>query len=203
MMVMAVLASLASASSFPDPSFLKDGDIVLHKSRSSQSAALAAATKSPYTHMGIVFRSDGAWAVLEAVQPVRWTPLAGWVARGRDHHVVVMRPRQSVDTAAVRAEAEQYLGKPYDLLFAWSDDRIYCSELVYKAYRDATGLELGALVPLSTFDLEPAPVRALIAQRVGKNLTTSQRVVAPASFLTDADLTVVYSNDPAHAVEAP
>lgn len=199
------LARLLAAQAGPtlEPSLLRDGDIVLHKSSSRQSEALAAATRSPYTHMGLVFWRDDRPQVLEAVQPVRWTPLERWVARGREGHVVVLRPKQTVDVAAVRRAADRYLGRDYDLLFAWSDDRIYCSELVTKAYRTATGLELGDLVPLSTFDLEAAPVRALVQERVGHALDTTEPVVAPASFLDDDDLRWVFSNDPAHAGRLP
>lgn len=50
---------------------LAEGDIVLHRSRSAQSAALRAATGSPYTHVGLVFWRAGVPQVLEAVEPVR------------------------------------------------------------------------------------------------------------------------------------
>ncbi|MEN0063925.1 MAG: YiiX/YebB-like N1pC/P60 family cysteine hydrolase [Myxococcota bacterium] len=198
-MMLAFFLSAAASAAPPDPAMLREGDIVVHKSRSTQSAALAAATHSPYTHTGLVFRRQGTWQVLEAVQPVRWTALADWVRRGRDQHIVVLRPKAPFDATKVRAAAEAYLGRSYDLLFAWSDDRIYCSELVYKAYDQAADLQLGALVPLSTFDLEPEPVQALIRQRVGRSLNRSEPVVAPASLLEDEDLHWVFSNDPAHA----
>lgn len=29
-------------------------------------------------------------------------------------------------------EAARLKGKPYDLFFEWSDEHVYCSELVYK-----------------------------------------------------------------------
>ena len=49
----------------------RDGDIVFHTSRSSQSLAIQLATKSPYSHMGIVYLRDGKPFVFEAVQPVK------------------------------------------------------------------------------------------------------------------------------------
>jgi hypothetical protein len=33
----------------------------------------------------------------------------------------------------------QYLGRPYDSKYEMDDEKIYCSELVYKAYLSATG----------------------------------------------------------------
>lgn len=40
---------------------------------------------------------------------------------------------------------EKYIGKDYDLYFEWSDSRIYCSELVWKIYKESIGLEIGNL----------------------------------------------------------
>ncbi len=39
--------------------------------------------------------------------------------------------------------AKRYLGKPYDLAFSWSDDRQYCSEVVWKVYQNAPGMRVG------------------------------------------------------------
>ena len=32
--------------------------------------------------------------------------------------------------------------KDYDLYFEWSDDKIYCSELVWKIYKNGADIEL-------------------------------------------------------------
>jgi len=47
-----------------------DGDIIFHESLSGQSKALKLATKSRYTHVGIMFKENGKWIVYEAAQPV-------------------------------------------------------------------------------------------------------------------------------------
>ena len=49
---------------------------------------------------------------------------------------------------ALRAEAESHLSKQYDMAFDWSDAEMNCSELVWKAYKRAAGVELGALKAL-------------------------------------------------------
>lgn len=196
---MLITAMFAAWAGEPlDTAALQEGDVVLHKSQSSQAAALRAATGSAYTHVGLLFRREGQWQVLEAVQPVRWTSLGAWQARGQEEHVVVVRavePLTPVELATVRETGERYLGRSYDLLFQWSDDRIYCSELVYKAY-GAAGREIGDLVPLRTFDLDAAPVRELIAQRAARGLNRDELVVAPASMLDHAGFRVVLSTDP-------
>ena len=33
---------------------------------------------------------------------------------------------------------EKYLGRPYDYRYQLDDESIYCSELIYKSFRDAT-----------------------------------------------------------------
>ena len=41
------------------------------------------------------------------------------------------------------AQARRFLGRRYDARFGWGDDRIYCSELVVKAYERGAGISLG------------------------------------------------------------
>ena len=50
---------------------LQDGDIIFQSSNSPLSIAIQLATKSKYSHCGIIFKEKGAWYVYEAVQPVR------------------------------------------------------------------------------------------------------------------------------------
>jgi hypothetical protein len=77
----ALLFIVACANAPRFESQLQDGDIIFHESRSSQSAAIQLATKSRYSHMCLLYQNDGYWFVFEAVQPVKLTPLATWIAR--------------------------------------------------------------------------------------------------------------------------
>src|SRR5262249_45443635 len=130
------MAPLASGTALPR---LHDGDIIFHTSRSSQSLAIQRATGSAYSHMGIVFFRQGKPYVLEAASTVRYTPLSSWISRGTGGHFVVKRLRTADQVLTpeargrLRMQAEAFLGKPYDLTFEWSDQRVYCSELVWKA----------------------------------------------------------------------
>jgi Permuted papain-like amidase enzyme, YaeF/YiiX, C92 family len=78
MVLVPLLALLVATTPLPA---VRDGDIVFQTSGSSQSAAIQRATRSPWSHMGIVFLRDGVPFVYEAVDPVQATPLARWVAR--------------------------------------------------------------------------------------------------------------------------
>lgn len=135
--------------------------------------------------MGLVLRQQGKWMVLEAVQPVKLTPLERWIRRGKDGRVVAKRLRDAdrvLDGPArerIRREGLRFLGRPYDLTFEWSDDRIYCSELVWKAYRWGAGIELGTLQELRTFDLEHPAVRGKLRERYPQGPPGAEPVISP------------------------
>ncbi len=176
----------------------EEGDIVFQTSLSSQSIAIQKATHSPYSHVGIVLFRKGQPYVFEAVQPVKFTPLKAWLARGKDGRFVVKRTRQPLDTTALaifHRLAQRYEGKPYDLTFEWSDDRMYCSELVWKLYK-AAGIELAPLAKLGSFDLKDPAVQKILKQRYGSNVPLDEPVIAP-SALVDSPLLVTVSEETA------
>lgn len=172
----------------------EDGDIVFHTSRSAQSKAVQAATKSPYSHMGIVLLRDGKAVVFEAVQPVKYTPLKQWLDRGQGRRYVVKRLKQPLSAASVRKlhqAAERYEGKPYDLTFEWSDDRMYCSELVWKMYKAAVDIELAPLARLGSFDLAAPAVKAKLRERYGDKVPLDEPVVSPVAIFESRALKTV------------
>jgi hypothetical protein len=190
-----MLASSAAAAPSVE-SRLRDGDIIFHESRSSQSRAIQLATKSRYSHMGIVYRQNGRWYVYEAVQPVKLTPLSDWTARGNNGHFVVKRLRDTrVLTPAVlkrmRTIGDRYRGRSYDLYFEWDDDRIYCSELVWKIYKLGAGVEIGRLQKLREFDLSHAAVRAMMRERYGNRIPRDEPVISPAAMFDSTALVEV------------
>ncbi len=182
-----------------DKHLLQDGDIIFQTSRSAQSQAIQLATHSKYSHCGLIFRAGTGmpeWYVLEAVQPVKWTPLAGWIARGDGGHYVIKRPRvepplSGQDLQRVKTVGERFVGKDYDVYFGWSDKRIYCSELIWKAYRTATGLEIGKLQKLREFDLSDPVVAKKLRERYGDRLPLEEEVISPASIFESPLLSTI------------
>lgn len=173
---------------------LRDGDLIFHTSRSAQSLAIQRATHSPYSHMGLILHRDGKPFVFEAIATVRYTPLKQWIERGDRSAYVIRRPKKPLTDAQLRklrASATRYAGRPYDLYFEWSDERIYCSELVWKMYRDAAGLELGARQKLREFDLSDAMVKARMRERYGKDVPLDEPVISPAAMFESALLETV------------
>ena len=170
---------------------LKTGDIVLQASQSGMAESIRRATRSPYSHVGLVeVAKDGVW-VVEAISPVSRTPFAKWRRRGVGGHLTVMRPRlepQLLKAAVVEAKRE--LGKPYDVRYAWDDERIYCSELVVKAFERAAQVSYGERVRLDALEL--GTFEKTVAMKLGVPL--SQEVVPPGSLAADPRLEVVFSD---------
>jgi uncharacterized protein YycO len=176
---------------------LMDGDIIFHTSKSSQSLAIQEATGSKYSHMGIIFHRDSKPFVYEAIATVQFTPLDKWVARGSGKHYVVKRlkhadrfmtlPAQS----RLRLAANQFKGIPYDLKFEWSDNRIYCSELVWKIYQRGIGIEIGKLQRIKDFDLKTAAVKTKVKERYGNKVPLDERIISPAAMFESSELITV------------
>jgi uncharacterized protein YycO len=179
------------------PGQVKDGDIIFHTSRSRQSVAIQKATGSQYSHMGIIFLRNGKPYVFEAVGPVKHTPLAEWIARGKGRHYVIKRLRNADQllteeaVARLRRVATGFLGKPYDQTFEWSDERMYCSELVWKTYDRALGTRIGRLQKLADFNLSDAAVKAKIQERYPGGVPEDEVVVSPISMFESSKLVLV------------
>ena len=173
---------------------LREGDLIFQTSQSAQSQAIQLATHSPYSHCGMLLRQGGEWQVLEAVQPVSITPMEQWIARGKGQHFVVKRLRDAdrVLTPTIvrrlRDTGRRYWGKPYDLYFGWSDERIYCSELVWKVYHEVTGRQIGRLQRLREFDLSHPAVQAKLRERYGRRLPLDELVISPVRMFESPEL---------------
>jgi hypothetical protein len=169
----------------------QEGDIIFQTSLSKQSIAIQIATNSPYSHVGIVLFRKGQPYVFEAVQPVKYTPLKSWLARGKDGRYVAKRTKQQLTESSIailHQQAQKFAGKPYDLTFEWSDTRMYCSELVWKLYK-AAGIELAPLSKLGSFNLNDPVVKKILRQRYGDKVPLDEPVIAP-SALFDSPLLI-------------
>jgi cell wall-associated NlpC family hydrolase len=188
LLFLAALTGPASAASAGDPAY-RTGDIIFQTSRTSQSLAVQLATHSKFSHVGIVVIREGKPWVFEAVKTVKYTPLGEWVRQGvADGRFAVERLKdhaaldRAVRGGSFDRACRTYEGKPYDSFFGWGDDRIYCSELVWKVYREALGLNLAPLKRLKDFDLSDDRVQALMKQRYGRHIPLEEPVVSPSQL---------------------
>ncbi|MCD4653963.1 YiiX family permuted papain-like enzyme [bacterium] len=177
----------------------QNGDIIFQISRSAQSLAIQRATGSKYSHMGIIYIKDGKPYVFEAVEPVKMTPMEEWISRGVDSAYVVKRiigadTVLTPETLKVMLEiGETFIGKHYDPLFEWSDERMYCSELVWKIYKRSMNLEIGKLQKLSDFNLSDPIVQIRVRKRYGTILPEEETVISPGEMYNSDVLITVAS----------
>jgi len=181
---------------------LRNGDLIFQTSLSRQSKAIQVSTNSKYSHCGLIFRKESDitnWFVLEAVQPVKWIKLEKWIARGKDGKFVIKRLQTDPTLPEsmllkLRTTAEKYLDRNYDLTFEWSDDKIYCSELIWKVYKETTGIEVGKLQKLSDFDLTNEMVKKIMKERYGNNVPMNETVISPKSIFESGNLKTIREN---------
>lgn len=155
--------------------------------------AIEGSTGSPYSHCGMVFQEDGRWQVIEAIGPVKITPLDDYIARGRGKQVWAYRlnetSRKKLPTAL--AAMKKDLGKPYDPRYRFDDEAIYCSELIWRGWKAAAGRELGTAVTLGSLNWQP--YQAVIEAIEGPgNLPLDRQMITPRDLAKAKELTRVF-----------
>ena len=148
----------------------------------------------------MIFIINNKYFVFEAVQPVKYTPLNEWISRGENGKFVIKRLKNakevitSVALSKMKKVCEQFNSKNYDLTFEWSDDKIYCSELIWKIYKRATNVEIGKLSKLSDFDLSNVAVKKKMKERYGDKIPLNETVISPGDIYNSELLITVNSN---------
>jgi len=188
---MLILAALLSTA-FAVP--VQEGDIIFHTSRSAQSEAIQLATASPYSHVGIITFQNGKPMVYEAISTVQATPLKEWIRRGEGGKYRLMRPIKALNKkqlTAMNTVGRSHQQKRYDLLFEWSDDKMYCSELVWKIYKSGAKVELSSPRAMDSYHLGNPKVKQTIQKRWGTNINWKEPMVAPSDLADSTLLKVV------------
>lgn len=184
LIVVLVFAS-ATACAQQESAEPQDGDIVFHESKSEQSPIIKLAQQSKWTHCGIVFHIGEKAYVYEASNTVKFTPLKEWIARGKDGVYCAKRLKTPLSAPAIskmKSVGAKYKGKPYDKWFQWSDNKMYCSELVWKIYTQGADIELCTPEQFSDFNLSAPGVKKLIKERYGDSFDASERIVSPQAL---------------------
>ncbi len=154
--------------------------------------AIEGSSGSPFSHCGIVKRLGGQWVVIEAIGPVKETTLQWWIAQGRDRAFVAfrLRPPLAEKIPAIITAAEKYMGRPYDIHYDMDDAKIYCSELLYKAVRDATGRKLGKIRKLG--ELNWRPYEQVIRHIENGRLPLDREMITPRDFSEAPELQQIF-----------
>ena len=174
----------------------KDGDIIFHTSKSSQSKIIQEITNSKYSHVGIITKIHSELFVLEAVQPVKLTKLEIFINRGVAHKYTVMRYRGNISNMQQKkmsSAGKAMIGKPYDLQFKWNNDKIYCSELVWKIF-DAGDIKLCETKRFNDYELTSKSAIKLIETRYKTNFNYNEIVVSPVQIANSNQLYIIFDN---------
>jgi hypothetical protein len=173
----------------------KSGDMIFQSlPRNKLVDAIEGVTESHISHCGIVGREDGQWIVYEAFRGgVQTTPLRTYLFRGRGYGYGVYRlkPEYQSHVPETLRCAQTYLGKPYDIRYRLDDEKIYCSELIYKAYQQASGDALGQLVRFG--DLNWQPHEDAITYFEGGPVPLDREMITPIDLSKAPQLEKVYS----------
>ena len=193
-----VFISLTISSCGQKSTVPQDGDIVFHESTSRQSPIIKLAQHSKWTHCGIVFHIGDKAYVYEAVDPVRYTPLKDWVARGKDGVYCAKRLKSPLSASSIekmKSVGAKYKGKHYDTLFQWSDNRMYCSELIWKIYFEGAGIEVCKPNHFSDYSISLPRVKKLIKERYGEKFDPSEQIVSPQALFKSKLLKEVHYSE--------
>ena len=180
--------------------FVQDGDLIFQSSYSKQSQAVEIATNSKYSHCGIIFIENSIPYVYEAVQPVGKRKLLDWISSGVDQTCVIKRFK-GIDTLdkksllKMKEYAAAQFGKNYDGYFSWSDKEMYCSELVYKTYKNCINFVLAQPKTLRDFNIDAPVVRKIMKERYGDDIPYDELMISPGQLYDAPSLYTVYSNE--------
>ncbi len=136
----------------------KEGDIIFQSLPfGALTKVIEGVTSSPYSHTGLVIRKDDSWYVREAIGKVKDTHLYLWILRGRGDNFSVYRLKKEYQKYIEEtvAQSTKFLGQPYDFFYELGDERIYCSELIFKSFKRATSQDMGKLVKLESLNWKP------------------------------------------------
>lgn len=81
-----------------------------------------------------------------------------------------------------------------DEWYSFDDERIYCSELIFKAVKTATGRQLGKVERLGDLNWEP---HEAFIRSIEKFVPKDREMITPRALSEAQELTLVYSKDKA------
>ena len=172
----------------------KEGDLVFQSLPFGElTTVIEGVTDSPYSHVGLVVQKNGFWYVREAIGEVRDTPLLWWILRGRGDSFSVYRLKEAYqkNIPNLLKESQIFLGYPYDFHYELDDEKIYCSELIYKAYKRTTGNELGKITTLSKLNWKPHEKFIL---SIENTIPLDREMITPKDLAEANELKLVFSN---------
>ena len=173
----------------------REGDVVFQSlPHGGLVDAIEGVSHSTYSHCGVVLRDEnGKWAVIESIGNVHETPLFQWIFRGRGGSLAAFRldSKYAPLIPQFKKDLLAYSGDPYDFSYDMSQHQgVYCSDLVFLAFQQATNEKLGSLERLG--DLDWKGHTAFIRAEANGQLPLDRVLITPASLARAPQLHRVY-----------
>jgi hypothetical protein len=165
---------------------IQNGDIIFQNSLDPRHFAFNQMTGSPYTHCGIIYQSGLDYYVFEVTDRVTLTPLAEFVARGKDEMFAIKRLKTALQVVGTSREAKMvelgssWMERKHDDYLEWSDDQFYSAELVWKLYQQGAGIHLGEVKTLKDFDIRKEYMQRKLRSRYYDDIPLDEPVISPA-----------------------
>ena len=157
--------------------------------------AIEGVTESNYSHVGVLHRRAGEWTVIEATGAgVIYTPFKKWKSVSRDGRWAAFRVKAAHQEhlADFLENLYPHAGKPYDFKYELGRENLYCSELVFHAWKKTTGNEMGKLTALG--DLNWKPFLEIIKKYNGRPMPPDRKIISPIELSKAAQLERVYNH---------
>jgi len=199
------LSSIATAAFLP-------GDILLQSADCGEFCeAIRIASNAPVDHAALVVASPmiknvrfnsrsmvPSGEVIEAWTPiVKRTSLKTFFSRGDGNYIQLRLKSQYRTPEAIKAalaEAASYLGREYDYMFEEDEKKLYCSELVHKAYSIGAKIPIGLMVKADTFDKNLA--KGYWTEHFNGKIPWQRKIIIPIALIYSDKFDIIHSTYP-------
>lgn len=188
------------SSSLAAMPIIMEGDLVFQNADDKQSLLLGKATKSKYNNVGIVYMrpKDRLYMVFDVRDSLHSVPLSEWIANGNGQHVALLRLKDAniilneKKTQSLKATAKLLRGIKYDPYFNWNNEGFYCSELVWKLFKDGASIEISTPGKLSQLDLTDPALLKQMKTKYGAAIPKDETLVTPDDLYHSPKMEIIY-----------
>ena len=176
----------------------RDGDLVFQALPLNVDLiqAIEGITQSHYSHVGVLHRRKGKWTVIEACAPgVIYTPFEKWKTIGRNERWAAYRLKLQYRPLIPKflRNLHSHAGKPYDFKYEFTDDKLYCSELVFHAWEKTSNKAIGRRENILTLNWKPY-LATIEKYNQGPLPTSGRMLISPRSLSRARQLERVYNH---------
>ncbi len=189
----------------------RTGDIIYQYTNSRTSKLVKHVTNSYITHVGVVIHRKGKPYVFEATGPVKFTSLRKFLRKSKNGWFIWQRPKTELSDQEKRlltSQVKMWKGKSYDKKFAWGDKQIYCSELVYKMYKNI-GIDLGEVETFGDIVGGQPDKNSMLGRYISKvygkgyKLAMDEKIITPYSLYGSDKMETIVDTFPTFEVSGP